>query len=290
MLTVERITRKHSTILNFVALQGKNPFVVKSPIYILGMEDYFDYVHTFANYRNTTSIFNGVPYFAKSPTFRRLSLRCYRHMTLDPILFTSGILMYLEGYSDRTVRKVYREFGKASAKFSQVGDADSLLSVVLYYGNKGNGGIATDVVHYKDFKRSPSNFAFNPRDLETFPVHAAFENQPDIPFDRLAVSMKPGQTVAHTFRISRKNVGVILRREYHTMVPNQRALVEVDDEEAGTWFCPQRAFSEQCSLRLHDHHLPPRHTVGKDSIKVKIKALTRWETVSIRVVSIVLTD
>ena len=252
------------------------------------MEDYFDYVHTFASYINTTSVFNGVPYFAKAGTHRLL--RCYRHMTLDPILFTSGILMYLESYSDRTVRKVERKFGKTSTKFTRNNEPDSILSVVLYYGNKGNGGITSDLVHYKDFKKSPSNFEFDPPDVENFLVHAAFENQPHILFDRIVVSMQPGQTVVHIFNISINNVGVILRREYRTIVPNQRAQVEVDDEEAGVWFCPQRALSEQCSLRLHDYHLSPHHTVEKESIKVKIKALTRWETISIKVVSIVLTD
>jgi hypothetical protein len=212
-------------------------------------------------------------------------------MVLDPILFTNGILIYLEGYWDRVYKKVYRKFRETSSNFDQVEQPDSLISVVLYYGSKGNGGRTTDTVHYKDFKNSSSNFEFyDPPDVETFPVTSFFENQPLIPFNRVVVSMKPGQIVAHVFKISKNNVGVILRREYRTMVPNQKAHVTVDGEEAGLWFCPQRALSEQYSLRLHDYHLPPRYTVGKDTIKVALKAVTQWETISIKVVSIVLTD
>ena len=251
------------------------------------MEDYFNYIHGFQGVANSSSAFNGVPFFRKVTRLRWI--RCYRHMTLDPILFTNGILIYLEGYWDRIARRVYRKFRETSSNFNQTSEPDSLLSVVLYYGSKGNGGQTTDILHYKDFKNS-SNFDFSPPDVETFAVTSFFENQPYIPFNRIVLSMKPEQTVTHVFKISKNNVGVILRREYRTMVPNQKAHVMVDGEEAGLWFCPQRALSEQYSLRLHDYHLPPRNTVGKETIKVTLKAVTEWETVSIKVVSVVLTE
>ena len=116
-----------------------------------------------------------------------------------------------------------------------------------------------------------------------------FENQPGIVFNRTVVSMAPGQRVTHILNISRNNVGVILRREYRSVVPNQKAAVKIDGEDAGLWFCPQRAISEDFSLRLNDYLLSPEKTTGKDAIEVSLTAITRWETISVQVLSVVLT-
>ena len=70
-----------------------------------------------------------------------------------------------------------------------------------------------------------------------------YEDQPGKFIDKMVVSMKPGQKVVHTLKISRKNIGVLLRREYQSMVPNQKARVNVNGYEAGVWFCPQRAIT-----------------------------------------------
>ena len=250
------------------------------------MEDYFDYVHSFREHVNTTSIFNGVPWYVRVD--KRRWLRCYRHMTLDPILFNNGILIYLEGNSDRAAGKIDRKISEKFSNFNPISKPDSLLTVVIYYGSMGNGAIVTDLLHYKDYENS--NIQFHPPHVDRFSVNAMFENQPNMPFERTVVSMKPGQTVTHALRISKKNIGVILRREYRTVVPNQKAQVKVDGEDAGLWFCPQRALTEEYSLRLHDYHLPPRYTVGKEMIEVRIQAVTQWETISIKVMSIVLTD
>ena len=204
-------------------------------------------------------------------------------MTLDPIQFTSGLLIYLEGYPDRIIRKVLRKFRKSSSTFNQTSELDSLLSVVLYYGSKGRGAITTDMVWYKNLSE---NYDRN----QTFAVKAMFENQPHLVFDRVVLSMKPGENITHNFTISKQNVGAILRREYRTVVPNQKARVSVDGKDAGLWYCPQRALTEDFSLRINDYHLPPRLTVGKKSIEVTLKAITQWETISIKMISIVLTD
>ena len=115
---------------------------------------------------------------------------------------------------------------------------------------------------------------FNPPSVNLFRLRSSFENQPGIFFDRMVVSMKPGQQVTHKFKISSNNAGVILRQEYHSLVPNQKANVKVHGEDAGLWFCPQRALTKEVSLRLNDYLLPPEKTAGKESIEVTLIAVT----------------
>ena len=134
------------------------------------------------------------------------------------------------------------------------------------------------------------NFHFTPSDVYSFPVRSMFENTPGKIYNKMVISMRPGQQVTHTFRILRNNVGVVIRREYRTVVPNQKAKVKVDGKDAGLWFCPQRAFTDAFSLRIHDYLLPPESTVGKDRIKVTLIAVTQWESISLTVLSVLLTD
>ena len=255
-----------------------------------GLEDFFHYVHDFQANRNTTAPFNGAPFYYRKGRFR--ILRCYRHMILDPILFTTGIRIYLESKHTRDkTPPTLRRFLTTTSSFNQNILPDSLFTVVLYYGGKGSGGIITDKVEYQKINETLSaRIEFSPPSVDSFPIRSMFENQPGIYFDRMIVSMKPGQQVKHTFKVSRNNVGVILRREYRTLVPNQKAEVNVDGEKAGLWFCPQRTLSEEFSLRLNDYLLPPDKTAGKDSIEVTLTAITRWETVSIQALSVILTS
>ena len=255
-----------------------------------GLEDFFHYVHDFQANRNLTSPFNGAPFYYRKHRFR--ILRCYRHMILDPILFTTGIRIYLESKAARDkTRPTLRNFLKTTSSFNQTILPDSLFTVVLYYGGKGSGGIITDKVEYQKINESLSaRIHFSPPSVDSFPIRSMFENQPGIYFDRMVVSMMSGQQVKHTFKVSRNNVGVILRREYRSLVPNQKAKVKVDGENAGVWFCPQRAISEDFSLRLNDYLLPADLTAGKDLIEVSLIAITRWETVSIKTLSIILTN
>jgi len=255
-----------------------------------GLEDFFHYVHDFQANRNLTAPFNGAPFYYRRHRFR--ILRCYRHMILDPILFTTGIRMYLESKAAREkTRPTLRKFLKTTSSFNQTILPDSLFTVVLYYAGKGSGGAITDKVEYQKINESLSTrINFSPSSVDSFPIRSMFENQPGIFFDRMVVSMNSGQQVSHTFKVSRNNVGVILRREYRSFVPNQKAKVKIDGENAGVWFCPQRAISEDFSLRLNDYLLPADLTAGKDLIEVTLIAITRWETVSIQTLSVILTN
>ncbi len=252
-----------------------------------GLEDFFHYVHDFQANRNTTAPFNGAPFYYRVNRYR--ILRCYRHMTLDPILFTNGIRIYVESHFTRE-HPPFRKFLPTSSSFNQTILPDSLFTVVLYYGGKGTGGITTDEIEYHQLiTESSTRIQFSPPSVDIFPVRSMFENQPGIVFNRTVVSMAPGQRVTHILNISRNNVGVILRREYRSVVPNQKAAVKIDGEDAGLWFCPQRAISEDFSLRLNDYLLSPEKTTGKDAIEVSLTAITRWETISVQVLSVMLT-
>ena len=255
-----------------------------------GLEDFFHYVHDFKANRNRTGPFNGNPFYYRMLRYR--ILRCYRHMTLDPILFTNGIRIYVESFFHREKRHDYfRKFLPTTSSFNQTILPDSLFTVVLYYGGRGSGGSVTDRVEYHKINESLSpRLLFTPQNVHSFPIRSMFENQPGMFFDRMVVSMKPGQHVVHTFNILRNNVGIILRREYRSLVPNQKAKVKVDGEDVGIWFCPQRAIMEDFSLRLNDYLLPAEKTAGKDSIEVTLVAITRWETTSIQVMSVTLTN
>ena len=254
-----------------------------------GFEDFFHYFHLFYRLYNTSSVFEGIPFFYRKPKDQFKSYKCYRHMLLDPILFTTGIHIYLESEMDRNKFRRPRQFLRTSSSFNQTILRDSLLTVVLFYGNKGSGGITTDNVAYKDWKSS-EKIQFNSKDVHSFSVYTMFENEPSMMVNRTVVSLNPGQRVIHTFKVAKNNVGVILRREYRTMVPNQKVLVKVDGEDAGLWFSPQRALTEAYCLRLQDYLLSPEQTAGKVSIKVELTAITRWETISIKVVSVVLAN
>ncbi|CAB4005788.1 Hypothetical predicted protein [Paramuricea clavata] len=254
-----------------------------------GLEDFFHYLHDFQPYRNTSSVFNGNPYYQRRGRFR--IYRCFRHMLFDPILFTTGIRIYLESQMNRENVRTIRKFLPTSSSFNQTILPDSLLTVVLFYGSKGSGGITTDSITYGEWNRSLAlEFQFSPQNIHSFPVYTMFENEPGVMVNRTVVSLKPGQQVTHTFKIARNNVGVILRKEYRTIVPNQKADVKVDGEDAGLWFSPQRALTEAFSLRIHDYLLPPEKTARKDSINVVLTAITRWEIISIKVVSVMLTN
>ena len=256
-----------------------------------GLEDFFHYVHDFQANANKTGPFNGAPFYYRKDRYR--ILRCFRHMPLDPILFTTGIRIYVESAFDRYRLRNFRTFVKTTSSFSQNILPDSLFTVVLYYGGKGSGGIITDKVKYLENANASlsTQIKFSPPSVKIFRLRSSsFENQPGIFFDRMVVSMKPGQQVTHKFKISSNNAGVILRREYHSLVPNQKANVKVDGEDAGLWFCPQRALTKEVSLRLNDYLLPPEKTAGKESIEVTLIAVTQWETISVQVMSVVLTD
>ncbi|XP_046861706.1 uncharacterized protein LOC124454992 [Xenia sp. Carnegie-2017] len=254
-----------------------------------GLEDFFHYVHDFHANKNRTSLFNGAPYYFRKRRFR--ILRCFRHNTLDPIIFTTGIRIYLESRFDRSKSANYRNFMNSSLSFSQKILRDSLFTVTLYYGNKGSGGVYSDVLNYHERNNTLSKrLHFSPQQVRTFAIQSMYEDQPGMLFDKMVVSMEPGQKVVHTLKILPKNVGIILRREYHSMVPNQKAKVSIDGDEAGVWFCPQRAIKKMLSLRFNDHLLPLSHTFGKSSIEVTLTAITRWETIAIQVLSVLLND
>ena len=209
-------------------------------------------------------------------------------MLLDPILLTKSIHIYLEGASDQLKNPIKRKFAQRSSSFNQI-LPDSLLTTVLFYGSKGPGGITTDWLNYGDNSSTAiHNVLYSPPEPKRFEVNSAFENQPGIYFKRWIVSLKSGQRVKHTFKIRRNNAGVILRREYRSIVLNQKARVSVDGEEAGTWVCPQKSRHQDFSLRINDHHLHPRLTVDKDTIEVTFKAITRWESSTIEVTSVML--
>ncbi|XP_046863103.1 uncharacterized protein LOC124456808 [Xenia sp. Carnegie-2017] len=253
-----------------------------------GLEDFFHYFHTFESMINTTAPFNGNPHLSRNG--KHCSINCFRQNTMDPILFTTGIRIYLESFANQR-RKSYRKFLKTSSSINQTLSADSLYTIVLYYGNKGKGGLYTDkLIYYNDMHGLSKRISFFPKEVKFFPVRSMFENQVGEFFNRMVVSMEPGQTAIHSLLILPNNVGVILRREYHSMVPNQKAKVTVDGKEAGIWFCSQRALTKDFSLRQNDYLISPEQTAGKRSIKVMLTAITRWETISIKVLTVLLTN
>ncbi|XP_046863978.1 uncharacterized protein LOC124457839 [Xenia sp. Carnegie-2017] len=215
-------------------------------------------------------------------------IKCFRQNTLDPILFVNGIRIYLESHFNQKPNN-YRKFLKTSSSFNQNILPDSLYTVVLYYGSKGSGGLYTDNMNYYSFQKGLSpRLKFIPARVKYFNIQSMYKNQAGGLSNKTVVSLEPGQTVVHTFLISESNVGVVLRREYHSLIPNKKANVVVDEKEAGIWFCPQRAITELYSLRLNDYLLPLHQTIGKRSIEVKITAITKWETVSIHVLSVLI--
>ncbi|XP_046863693.1 uncharacterized protein LOC124457498 isoform X2 [Xenia sp. Carnegie-2017] len=251
-----------------------------------GLEDFFHYFHDFFRTKNITGPFNGIPSFYKTKKMRMT--KCFRQNTLDPILFINGIRIYLESHFNQKPNN-YRKFLMTSSSFNQNILPDSLYTVVLYYGSKGSGGLYTDKVNYYSFENGLSpRLKFIPARVKYFNIQSMYENQAGGLSNKTVVSLEPGQTVVHTFFISESNVGVVLRREYHSIIPNQKANVVVDEKEAGIWFCPQRAITELYSLRLNDYLLPLHQTIGKRSIEVKITAITKWETVSIHVLSVLI--
>ena len=255
-----------------------------------GSEDFFGYVHSFRNSRNKSHVLAGNPqYTRKRFDGKEVNIvRAYRHMLLDPILFTKGVLIYFEEKCDRknTHLSRARNFAEASHTFKF---RPSMFFVAMFYGRKGPGGITTNYLDYGNFYSSNThNVQYSPFNTTRFKIRSIFDNQPGIFFTRWIVSLKSGQRVKQTFKIRRKNAGVILRREYRSMVRNQKAKVSVDGAEAGTWFCPQGAVYESVSLRINDHHLHPRLTVDKDTIEVTIEAITTWESSTIEVTSVIL--
>ncbi|CAB3996044.1 Hypothetical predicted protein [Paramuricea clavata] len=253
-----------------------------------GLEDYFGYTHDFKGLRNTSSILNGIPFYLRDNRNKR-TMHMYRHMILDPILFTKCVRIYVEGAAGRRYHRVLRNFEESSFSFNQTIFDGTMVSVVMFYGSKDPGGITTDKLDYgTPTSTAVHNERYTSNEVDIFEVKTAFENQPNVPFVRQIMSLKVRQRVTHTFKIRKTNVGVILRREYRSLVPNQKAKVEVDGEHAGFWFCPQRAYADDISLRIDDYHIHPRLTVGKDTVVVTFEAITVWESSSIEVISVIL--
>ena len=252
-----------------------------------GLEDYFGYTRDFKRLRNTSSVLAGVPYYLR----KNKGIKCmhmYRHMILDPILFTKGVRIYIEGSSSRQGRGVPRSFEESSSRFNETISDTTVFSVALFYGRKGPGGITSDKLDYGQTTSASHNVQYSPGKVDIFKVQAAFENQPEITFIRYIVSLKVKQRATHTFKTEKNNAGVILRREYRSVVPNQKAKVEINGRYAGIWFCPQRAISDNISLRIDDYNIHPRLTVGKETIDVTFEAITLWESSSIEVISVML--
>ena len=252
-----------------------------------GLEDYFGYTHDFKRLRNTTSVLAGVPYYLR----KNKAIKCmhmYRHMILDPILFTKGVRIYIEGSSSRQGRGAPRSFEESSSSFNQTITDTTVFSVAMFYGRKGPGGITTDKLDYGPNTSALHKVRYSPHKVDIFKVQAAFENQPRLLFVRHIMSLKVKQRVTHTFKTEKNNAGVILRREYRSVVPNQKAKVIVDGKYAGIWFCPQRAISDNISLRIDDYNIHPQLTAGKETIDVTFEAITVWESSSIEVISVIL--
>ena len=255
-----------------------------------GLEDYFGYVHHFFGMSNSSSVLNGAPCYIRrnrvSPLPKQV-VNTYRQMVFDPILFTKGAIIYLEGRSGRS--KFRRTFDTITSVFNQTMFKTTIFSTVIFYGSKGTGGITTDNLDLGSSKSTSShNVRYLPNEVDMFTIVSAFENQPVLIYNRTIVSLKVKQRITQTFTIRKDNVGVTLRRIYRTVVPNQKAKVVVDGKDAGVWFCPQRAYSNDFSLRIDDYPLHPRLTVGKRVIEVTFEALTLWESSSIEVISLIL--
>lgn len=256
-----------------------------------GLEDYFGYVHAFKKLRNTSSIFIGVPYYLSDGVKQFMYM--YRQMVLDPVLYTKHIRIYIEAKSSRQGLMNPRLFEESFSSFSGNMSDKTIFSVAIFYGRKGPGGSTTDKLDYKSHLNVSSssqlhNVHYVPKEVDVYRVHSSFENQPSVVYIKQVLSLKIKQRVTHTFKIAKNNVGVILRREYSSIVPNQKAKVEVDGEYAGIWYCPQRAYTARCSLRIDDYSIHPRLTVGKDSIDVTFEAITLWESCSIEVITVML--
>ena len=253
-----------------------------------GLEDYFGYTHGFKGIQNTSSALIGVPFDLRKNRETRCT-NMYRHMVFDPILFTKGIRIYIEGSSSRTQSKgAPLPFEESSSTFNKTITDTTVLSVAMFYGHKGPGGITTDKLDYEQATFASHNVRHTPNKVDIFKVQAAFEDQPRLLFIRHIMSLKVKQRVTHTFKTEKNNAGVILRREYRSVVPNQKAKVIVDGKYAGIWFCPQRAISENISLRIDDYNIHPQLTAGKETIDVTFEAITVWETSSIEVISVIL--
>jgi len=71
-----------------------------------------------------------------------------------------------------------------------------------------------------------------------------------------------------SMRIHPDNEGVRLRRRFDQGIPNQRAQVQVDGQDAGVWYVAgQNAYKR---WRESDFDLPPELTRGKDVIRVRL--------------------
>ena len=255
-----------------------------------GLEDYFGYIHHFQGLDNSSSILNRVPCYLRRPQHRiKQVINTYRQMVFDPILFTKSALIYIEGRSSRS--KIRRIFDPINSVFNQTMCETTMFSAVIFYGSKGAGGITTDNLDLGSSKStSAHNVRYSPNEVDMFTIVSAFENQPLMIYNKTIVSLKVKQRITQTFTIRIDNVGVTLRRMYRTVVPNQKAKVVVNGKDAGVWFCPQRAYSSDFSLRIDDYPLHPRLTVGKRVIEVTFEALTLWESSSIEVISLILSQ
>ena len=257
-----------------------------------GLEDYFGYIHHFQGMDNSSSALNGVPCYIRRDRFSPLPkqvVNTYRQMAFYPILFTKGALIYIEGKHLRS--GVRRMFDPITLVFNQTMFETTMFSAVIFYGSKGAGGITTDNLDLGSSESTSShNVRYLPSEVDMFTIVSAFENQPRLKYNRTIVSLKVKQRIRQTFTIRKDNVGVTLRKIYRTVVPNQKAKVVVDGKDAGVWFCPQRAYSSDFSLRIDDYPLHPRLTVGKRVIEVTFEALTLWESSSIEVISQILSQ
>ena len=136
-----------------------------------GLEDYFGYTHGFRGIQNSSSALNGVhvPYnLLKNPKARCTHM--YRHMILDPILFTKGVRIYIEGSSSRQGSGIPRSFEESSSTFNQTITNTTAFSAVMFYGRNGPGGITADKLDYEPATFASHKVQYSPNNVDIFKV------------------------------------------------------------------------------------------------------------------------
>ena len=255
-----------------------------------GLEDYFSYAHGFALAENTSYSFVGV-YHVGPNKLEPLTWYCYRFHVLDPIPFHSAVNFGMEAttpfYYKPEKQITFKEFmnkrkrGKTAASY-----------LVLYYAKNQAGSTVTDILLMGDLKSEQTHELKIDSKAGSLSSHKNLRYVGNmlnnISYNKSLRAFSKMDKFSFRLSISSTNMGVLLRREFHTELKlwNQNAKIAVNGEDLGIWYIPMGTLSEQYSVRHDDFLIPESITQGKSRLSVTIEALSDWRDISYQAIVI----
>ena len=261
-----------------------------------GLEDYFSYAHGFVNAENTTYSFVG-NYHSEPRQADLLTWHCYRLHILDPIVFHSSIQFIMEGTLGDSFQSPATPLSHEEYMQRRADKQGTFSHTVLYYARAQSGTTLTDELRIGDtISESEHSFKVVRSGQKQQPPEVFYLQgkrylgacNKEEQFDKEGRQFNEEDKIMFKLRVFEPNMGVVLRREFHSEVGswNEKAYVWANGVYLGTWFIPMGTLSSEYSLRQEDLIIGAELSKGRKDIEITIAPQTKWRDISYQSLSI----